>query len=141
MKEPNITTEYPPKEIYDRCVKEFGVNMKTGTVFTVGNNIHIDKPEDMTPDLLVHETTHVRQQEKIGSDTWWHMYFEDPSFRLEQEVEAYSAQYKYAKENYVRKHHRMLLDAIAKDLSGQTYGYIVTTAEAKELIKANATTR
>jgi predicted HAD superfamily hydrolase len=130
-----IIEDYPPKEIYDRCVKKFGVDFNKGIIFTVGNNIYVRNRKMVTPDLLEHELTHVKQQAHIGVGEWWDKYLKDPQFRLEQETEAYRNQYRYAKQNYNRGACRMILALTSRFLSGSMYGELITKEKAKELIE------
>ena len=134
-KEINITNEFPPQYIYNACVEKFGVSFRKGVIFTVGKNIHVFEKEKLTKDLIEHEITHVIQQMKMGVEKWWDKYLNDPEFRLEQEVEAYREQYKYALKAFDREDRRMFLNDISKHLSGYMYGNLVTQEEAKELIK------
>jgi hypothetical protein len=62
-------------------------------------------------------------------------YIDDPAFRLEQEVEAYRAQYRVASS---RSERRYLLLHICRDLSSRMYGNLVTSAEARALVLAEA---
>lgn len=85
--------------------------------------------------LIEHETTHSRQQTQMGAGPWWSRWLDSPEFRLEQEVEAYRAQYRFACGlGASRQVRRRLLRQLAKDLSGPMYGHIVTLAGALELL-------
>ena len=109
--------------IYERAVKQFG-----------GDKIYTKS--DLPQHLIVHETTHIRQQAKMGVEKWWDRYFEDEKFRFSQELEAYRNQYKYITENYNDdKIITMLLKSLAKDLSGYIYGNLCSFKEALSLIK------
>ena len=137
MKSENyIIKNTPPTDfyIYERAKKQFGVNFYEGIVFTVGQNIH--SILDLTPDLIVHEQTHIRQQLFYGIEKWWDRYFIDNQFRFEQELEAYRAQYKFIKKHtqnrfIVFKH----LQNSAFCLSGKMYGNICDFNKAFLLIK------
>jgi len=118
---------------YEECKAKFGVDIDKGVVFTYGDTIHARC--DIPPDLYEHEYVHSIQQEKMGKDLWWKVYLEDENFRLKQELEAYRAQYKYAKGDN-REYNFGFLDKIAKDLSGKTYGNIISYKEACRLITA-----
>jgi len=48
--------------------------------------------------LMTHEERHARQQLGMGAEAWWDKYLSDPNFRIEQEIEAYRAQYQAARE-------------------------------------------
>ena len=48
--------------------------------------------------ILVHEKVHVKQQRnKLRGLWWWMGYVFDSEFRYEQELEAYKAQYRFAR--------------------------------------------
>lgn len=128
-----ITSEFPPKEIYDVCVKRFGADFKKGTVFTYGDKIHVHAGF-LSEDLIVHEITHVAQQTKMGVKKWWDKYLEDPAFRLAEELMAYKNQYQWAVENLNRQGKRNLLRHVSKVLSSRLYGKIISETEAKRLI-------
>lgn len=128
----NIRHELPP--IWDRII-EAGMNPDPRTVaVTMGDTVYIPGGWDMSDDLIEHEKTHTAQQ---GSDVdgWWEKYLSDKTFRLQQEIEAYRAQYRYIcahvrdrnkRFNYVR--------AFAQSLSGPMYGNIISIPTAISLI-------
>lgn len=129
-----IKHKYPPN--YQEIIEHFPtVENMTGVIFTYGNKLYVPGGENIPDDLMKHEETHQRQQMEMGIDEWWNRYFEDAEFRLDQEVEAYRNQYKYARENYDRADYRQLLKKIAKDLSRPMYGSIINKKEAVKLIK------
>lgn len=120
-------------EIYKELHSKFGVNWDEGIIICYGNTIHCN--QKVSPDKIVHETIHVKQQKKIGKDEWWRMYIDIPSFRLEQEVEAYRAEYQFVKRNIKdREALFKFLTRMAKHLSSENYGDIITTDEAIKLI-------
>ncbi len=131
----NISKEYPPVHIYQPCVDKFGADFKKGIVFAYNGTIYCNEPDRISPDLMAHEETHLEQQKLYGADAWWLAYLNDPQFRLSQELEAYRNQYQYAVENYSRPHRRYLLQTISRLLSSSLYGNLLSTAEAKNLIK------
>ncbi len=124
----------PPQKLYKRLKLHFGTDFEDGIIFVYGDTIHTKYK--MTQDLYDHEATHVRQQEKIGKEKWWDMYLAVPIFRLEQELEAYRAQYKTIKKE-VKNREKVFknLHRIAKDLSGPMYGNLLTYQEAMKKIK------
>lgn len=129
-----IVSEPPPSRIYNACVKQFGVSFDDGVVFTYGDTVHSKYP--MSKDLEIHEGVHVKQQVDYGVVAWWDKYLTDEDFRLSQELEAYKAQYKWAKKNIKSRDDRAkLLTRIARDLSGTMYGNLLTYQEALVKIK------
>lgn len=127
-----IRKAYPPN--YDQIVKRFPqVKLKPSIIFTYAPDIYCPSGNPLDLALEHHEETHIRQQ---GNDPagWWERYLTDNQFRLEQELEAYRAQWKTA-QIYNRDSRKSLLNHIAKDLSGPMYGHVVTKKEALALIK------
>lgn len=113
---------------YDEFAKRFEITEKT--IFAGGLDIYSNYP--LTPDLMVHELVHLRQQEKHGLVEWIHDYLYDKDFRLEQELEAYREQLKSIKE----RNHRARLHMIsAQQLASPMYGNIINYQEAYNLLK------
>jgi len=134
-KEVEIVENLPPEGIYEICQKKFGVDFRRGVAFPYGNKIYLFRKDMMTPDLLVHEKTHIEQQKQFKSPKeWWNKYLSDSSFRLGCEIEAYQNQWKFVEENYNRKDRRGLLEHMSKLLSGRMYGSLIKKREAKNLI-------
>ena len=109
----------PPN--YELLAKHFP--MKGGEIFTYGNKIYT--PGRLSRSLLVHEKTHVRQQLKMGVETWWEKYIEDREFRFHQELEAHRAEF--------RAGGKLLV--IAERLASPLYGSLVSVDAAIGLIK------
>ena len=129
----------PPEKIYDRARAQFGsdvIDFERGTMFAYGDTIHAKRPID--PDFFVHESTHCKIQLSYegSSDAWWEKYFTDKSFRFEQELMAYRAQYRFlcTKVKDRNKQNRFLIE-YAADLSGGLYGNLVGSTEAGKLIR------
>ena len=126
----------PTNGIYEKAQKKWGVDFDKGIIFTYGNTIYSKIP--LTPDLIVHETTHVRQhaEYKGGPKKWWDRYLEDDEFRLSQEVEAYKAQYKWFLKNEPdREKCHLALHGIALLLSGPMYGNLLPYRKVVRRIK------
>lgn len=100
------------------------------TIFAGGDSIYTNYP--LTPDLLVHELVHLRQQEEHGLIEWVHDFLYDPEFRLRQELEAYKEQLKSIKD---RNHRNKVRIESAQKLSSGLYGNIISTADAFQLMK------
>lgn len=128
-----ISHEKPP--IYERLVRVFGIDWNDGIVITYGDTLHTKEGNNIPNDLVVHEKTHTRQQEKIGIMTWWEEYIANPEFRIKQEAEAYRNQWKFlisTEKNRERLFHKKL--RLVDDLSGPIYGNVVSGSEALKLI-------
>jgi len=120
--------------IYDRCHAAFGVEWDAGLIIAYGDTIHCKF--DLGEQQLEHEKTHINQQRYEGVDNWWNKYFNDPQFRLSQEVEAYRNEYAWVK-RHVNDRNRCykLRYEMAKFLSGFMYGSLVSRDEAMRLIE------
>lgn len=124
-------TEIKPQiqfPLLDRYKEVFKVTDRT--IFAYNGIIYSDYT--LPPDLIIHEQTHFKQQEKFGLDTWVERYLTNESFRLEMEIEAYKNQLKSIKDKNLRFAVRMdSVDALTSGL----YGSIITREEANQLLK------
>lgn len=119
-------SEFPLLEQYKRVF-----DITENTIFAYDGVIYSDYT--LTKDLLVHEETHLKRQDKIGVDLWVSKYLSDPQFRLEEELIAYKAQLESIKDRGFRNAVRM---DCATALSSDLYGGIITKDQAiKELLK------
>ena len=132
-----IKIYHTPPPIYPALVKIFGVNFfRPGTLcIAYGDAIHTMQ-KTLPEDLIIHEQVHFKQQREHagGVEGWWQEYIISEKFRLTQEVEAYRTQWKYLKENCPATYQSVMFDHIMRDLSGPTYGRIITPADVKVLI-------
>lgn len=132
-----ILNEKPPEWIWKEAEKCFAFDPHH-TIFTFGNSIFNPGGHTLSPDIIHHELVHVRQQKGSSKDAtlWWKKYFKDTTFRLEQEIEAYSAQYrffcKYKKDRNLQSKFLMI---VASHLSSPMYGDIISLQEAMKKIK------
>ncbi len=133
-----VRNEKPP--IYDAVLAAFGLTdqelQDRIAIFAYKGEVWNPTGAPITRDRIVHEMVHFQQQ-MDDSDEWWSIYLSDPAFRLSMEIEAYRAQYKWAKKtmrdrNTVAK----LLDFISYALASKMYGNLVTYAEAKKAISS-----
>lgn len=124
-----ISNNPPPN--YKEIKKHFpNADFYKGTLFTYGDTCYC---KNITPDLIVHEETHSRQQ--VNPKKWWRRYFSDPEFRLSQEIEAYHNQWKWVEKNVKDRNAKFkILHKISQDLSGSLYGNIISFGEAQRRI-------
>lgn len=108
--------------------EKFAVTDKT--VFACYPDIYTNYP--LTPDLLIHEIVHLKQQEEIGLTNWVYDFLEYPEKRLQYELEAYKIQIKSIKDRNEKTRVRY---ESAKNLSSDLYGNIISYGEALELLK------
>lgn len=127
-----VSSEIP--DIYYICKSKFGVNWDDGIIFTYGDTVYSKYPLDEFK--VVHEGVHVVQQTSMGKEEWWDRYLKDVEFRLSQELEAYTAEVKYIKENVKDRNEKSrLIHRICKDISSAIYGNIISYQEASKLLK------
>lgn len=117
--------EFPLLEEYK---KHFEITKET--VFALGEDIYTDY--NLTPDLLIHENVHLRQQAEVGVKEWVYDFLYLPDKRLEYEVEAYREQLKSIKD---RNHRARVRWQSAINLSSSLYGNIISRQEAFDLLK------
>lgn len=133
------STERPPN--WHKIIKAFPtITWDDGIIITYGDTYH--SAQLLSDDFIVHEATHMRQQQAIGIEEWWAKYFADPVFRLHQEVEAYRNQLKFLQEKYANRdrgerrfYMRQHVAHFATILSSDIYGRMIIYNKAVELIK------
>lgn len=118
-------SEFP---LLERYSKVFPITHET--IFAYDNKIYANY--DLTPDLVVHEYTHWKQQAEYGLDRWVDNYLSNPEFRLKMELEAYKAQLASIKDREYRNKIRI---QSAINLSSDLYGDIITPQGALRLLK------
>lgn len=128
-----IKNENPP--ILDK-LRDAGIDPDISRViFTYGDTIY-NPGNIQIPDYLIeHEKVHSIQQ---GDDPekWWERYIYDPTFRINQEAEAYGKQcnFIFKKVKDRNKRNAILMDT-ARILSSPTYGSVIEQMDAFVLIK------
>ncbi len=129
-----VVHEPPPKKIAKACLYKFGASYEDGVCFTYGDAVHSQYL--LRPDVEAHERVHIEQQCSYGIIAWWDRYLCDDDFRLEQELEAYRAQWRFV-QNSERDRNRqaIMLTQIAKDLASPMYGKLLPFKEALKAIK------
>lgn len=126
----NVKLEYPPNRKEIEAV--FGP--LKNAVFTYGDTIYNPSDGIIREHLHVHEQVHQRQQ---GSDPakWWKRYLSASEFRIEQEAEAYRAQYQWAVLNVKdRNALTRFLHQLSSDFASSMYGSCISYQEAKRVI-------
>lgn len=134
-----ILFEKPPN--YDELKELFKLDKKTTTFFSYGDCVYSPDGKAPTADLIAHEETHLEQQgnDRTAAKIWWMRYVADPAWRIEQEAEAYGAQYKfYCGRNKDKNYRFRYLNGLASHLAGPMYGKAVKHQEAIQKIKSYA---
>lgn len=125
-----ISKEKPP--IWNQLEGRFKVRWESGVIVTYGDTVYTING-NMSPDIVVHEQVHIDQQTIIGAEEWWNKYLNDPQFRLQQELEAYSRQINYIVRHIPnRKKQMAIIEHIWKSISSVSYGNMISYKEAKE---------
>lgn len=125
----------PPN--YEEVSKFFNLPEKVAVFFTYGDCMYNPSMAKITPELIRHEETHVEQQQASEevANIWWQRYVKDPVWRVEQEAEAYGAQYAfYCQGEKDRNKRAVYLHEIAIHLSGPIYGNAIDHADARKMI-------
>lgn len=130
-----ISNEYPPNY---KDIKKHLPSEEYEAVFCYGDTIYNPKNLDIPEDVIYHEFTHSIQQGK-NPKAWWNKYLKDPEFRLNQEIQAFAAQYDFVRRNIKHREavYYILLEC-AKNLSSPLYGSLIKPVEAKYKIKEYA---
>lgn len=125
-----VLTLFPPN--YGAINKAFNIRGKP-VIFTYGQTIFNPSRIKITPELMVHEEVHCRQQ---GSDpdTWWLDYIDNAEFRLREELEAHRAEYAFMRAQLDGKAVSRALHLIASRLCSPMYGGMIDYDEAARRI-------
>lgn len=132
-----IVDSNPPDWIMQGCLNQFRLS-PGATVWTYGDTIYAPGRTSLSDDIIAHESQHEIQQREYegGKDAWWREFLANPRFRLEQEAEAYGAQYRFFCERVKDRNRRALfLMQIAGQLSGPLYQVAVSTTQARQMIE------
>ena len=132
MNEPLITSQDWPPNI--DAIREH-LELTGDEIFAYGKIIFNPNKKLLTPDLLAHEAVHLEQQSG-KTEEWWKLYLVDKEFRTAMELPAFQIQYRVAKQ-VIKDRNRLFnyLKQLAINLSGKTYGQMMTFSEAVEQIK------
>lgn len=90
------------------------------------------------PQKLAHEAIHAEQQNhnRALGLIWWWKYATDAQFRLQEELEAYRAEWRWILENMPDPHINFkFLDGMAKELASPHYGGLLSVHTAKAYIE------
>jgi len=118
------TKEFPLLKKYK---KKFDISETT--IFAYDNIIYANS--QLPNHLIIHESTHFKQQEKYGLKKWVKKYLKNDEFRLEMEIEAYRNQVNSIKD---RNQRNRLKIKCCRDLSSSLYGNLLTFDEAMKII-------
>jgi hypothetical protein len=105
-------SEFP---LLERYKKYFPIH--DNVIFAYGEYIYTNYP--LTPDLLIHEKTHLAQQKHYGLDIWVDKYLNNVEFRAKMEEEAYRKQLNSIKD---REHRNKIKLQTLSTLASGLYG-------------------
>ena len=129
-----ILIENPPN--IDDIDKVLHVKDKPGVLFTYGDSIYNPFNVDLPPWIISHEEVHCERQMVHGPEYWWDKYLKDIGFRYEEELLAHQREYQvYCAMARSRNERRLGLKVMAKRLSSDLYGSVISFKDAKEEIK------
>jgi hypothetical protein len=111
-----LTSEFPLLKKYK---EKFAIN--ENTIFAYDSVIYTNY--DLPEHLIIHEQTHLKQQERYGLANWVNAYLEDSEFRLKMEIEAYRKQLASVKDRNERNNLKI---KCCQDLSSALYGNLLT---------------
>ena len=122
-------------------ILDAGMNPNLDTViFSYGDTIYNPGRRDIPDELIEHESTHMRQQGN-NPDAWWDRYIKEPYFRLNQEIEAYTAQYDFICQKVKDRNQRLrILLQLVNVVAGPTYGNMISCLDAHNLIRHKSKT-
>lgn len=135
----DVSNDNPPN--FETLAKALPGAKRKGVIFTYGKTIYNPSFVKMDHSLLAHEATHVVQQTTDGMspEEWWKMYVANPGFRYNEELEAHRIEHQMmARLGHSRIARRLALKSMARRLSGQLYGNIVSYHKAMEAIRDEA---
>ncbi len=129
-----IKNEKPP--IWEEANAMFEID-HSRAIYTYGDTIYNPAAIAIDELLLVHESVHSGQQEQCGGpQNWWRKYLADKNFRLDEEVEAYHAQYRAMCKRYKDGNTQTrYLHEIASHLASPLYKIGISQPEAMRRIR------
>lgn len=126
-----ISKEKP--DCWDRLEAAFGVRWESGVIVTWKGVVHTIRGE-LSPDLIIHEEVHLKQQAEYGSEEFLERFINDKQFRYDMEIPAFMAQADYLR-HHIKNPDELFckLHLIHKNME-QNYGGMITYEEAKKII-------
>lgn len=133
-----VIQQNPPN--YQELKRSFPIDdTRFNPLFPFGEVLYNPRGVEIPEDVLFHEEIHSRQQKHFTSpEVWWSKYILDKTFRLNQEVEAYSAQLKFIKKHVSNKIAKEVLFELASNLSSDLYRLNLSYQQAESMIRSRA---
>lgn len=142
-----ILNELPP---IHEAILSAGLNPSATAMYTYGDTIYNPSSQFVPADIIAHEEVHERQQKALdtsegaddGKDIWWSRFLDDQYFRMEQEAEAYAAQYDFmCKKHKDRNQRNRILLHYSRTLASPTYGSVLSGSASRNLIMSKIKTK
>lgn len=128
-----VVHDYPP--LYDEIAKAFA--LAPGVIFSWGDRIYNPGGVIIAPQLIPHEAVHGERQ--LGDiEGWWRRYIAELPFRLEEELRAHQAEYRYLLRHGNRGSRRRALKQTAARLAAPLYGPMCSAAQARDWLRSSA---
>lgn len=115
---------------------KLAVNPPPEAIFCYGDTIYNFSGKPIPEDTLLHESIHTKQQGK-NIETWWHKWVTNPTFRYEQEFEAYAHQFAFIQKHYPARAQKEALYELARNLK-ELYGLNINLQETESRIRNKA---
>lgn len=130
-----IIYEFPP--IYSEIAAVFRIHERRDVVFSFGPHMYNPYAAHIPDEIVVHEAIHgARQGRGDKVLDWWQRYMEDQAFRLDEEIHAHRAEYRWLLEHGNRQQRRRACKQVSGKLAGPLYGRLTTAKKASRLLKA-----
>lgn len=132
----NIRIEFPPN--YAEVAAAFDLR-GVKPIFAWGDTIYNPHDVPIPPELIAHESVHIQRQAGDPA-SWWQQYIADPQFRLNEELMAHAAEYRYIidSKKSSRNQRRIALKITAQRLAAKLYGSLISVKDAKAAIAGMA---
>lgn len=144
-----IVVDFPPNFSLIKDALPLASKLYT---YSYAGKIYNPSGNEVMLDRQYHELVHWEQQQEFGdADKWWYEYLINADFRLKMEIEAYGKQYAFAKERIENavasaseegkrlaagKNNllKFIKEDMARALSGEEYGSLISYGQAETLI-------
>ena len=130
-----IINDYPP--LFDEIDAAFNVRGKS-IMFSFGDRLYNPEGIEIPPELVAHEAVHgERQSSGQRVRDWWRRYMADRLFRLNEEIPAHQAEYRYLLEHGNRYQRCSALRRTAARLAAPLYGRLIPPNAAELLLRTS----
>lgn len=134
-----VVWDFPP--LYEEIAAAFKLRRDQGIIFSWGGRVFNPDGLSISPPLAAHEAVHGARQGTVEANIvdWWKRYIDDVRFRLEEEIPAHQAEYRWFIEHGNRNQRRIALKQTAARLASPLYGRLVGVSTARDMLKRGRT--